>query len=253
MSSLGRLYQAERVKLRKSWPLLTAILAPLCQATFLAVLFWFSGDRLRLFKPGFRFWLELNYVAWNLVLMPIAAALLCDLSWDQEREAKAWTLLLIQPLPRYAHYLVKVLSHLSLLLIAQALFFLALLAGGFLLRLQPELLMGPLPLAILLRFAAYSVLASAAVAAFQTWLSMRIPGLWIALAVALVGSWLSLHWVGRSPMVQFLPWGLAGQMAIVFERWRILPWVYSLGSLGSALVLVALGAMDFVRNRETQA
>ena len=25
------------------------------------------------FKPGFQFWLELNFVAWNLVVMPIAA------------------------------------------------------------------------------------------------------------------------------------------------------------------------------------
>ncbi len=34
MNALARTFRAERVKLRKSWPLLTAILAPLCQAAF---------------------------------------------------------------------------------------------------------------------------------------------------------------------------------------------------------------------------
>jgi hypothetical protein len=253
MSALTRLFRAERIKWRRSWPLLTAILAPSCQAAFLGVLFWFSGDRLRLFRPGFRFWLELNYVAWNLIVMPLAAALLCALSWEQEREARAWNLLLIQPQSRSAHYLVKCFSHLSLLLSAQVLFALLLAAGGCTLRLQPDLQMGPFPLAILLRFAAYSALATVAVAAWQTWLSMRVSGLWAALGVASAGSWLTSHWLGGSPLIQFLPWGLAGEMAIVFERWRVLPWIHSLGSLLSASVLVAAGAVDFVRHRATLA
>ena len=253
MSGLGLLFQAERVKLRKSWTLLAAILAPSCQAAFLGVLFWFSGTRLYLFRPGFRIWLEVNYVAWNLLLMPIAVALVCALSWEQEREAGAWTHLLAQPQPRYAHYLVKCFSHLSLLLLAQVLFALLLAAGGWILRLQPDLLMGPLPLAILVRFAAYSALATVAVAAFQTWLSMRVPSLWAALAAALGGSWLASHGLGGPLLVQVLPWGLAGQMAIVFERWRLLPWVCGPGSLLTASVLVILGTVDFVRHRATLA
>jgi hypothetical protein len=253
MSALARLFQAEQVKMRKSWPMLTAILAPSCQAAFLGVLFWFSGSRLRMFKPGFRFWLELNYVAWNLVVMPVAVALLCELSWEQEREARAWNLLLIQPQSRYAHYLVKFFMHLCLFLAAQVLFALLLAAGGCILRLQRDLLMGPFPLAILVRFAGYSALATVAVAAFQTWLSMRVPSLWAALAAALAGSWLASHWLGGSPLIQFLPWGLAGQMAIVFERWRVLPWAYSPGSLLAAAVLVVLGTVDFVRHLSAPA
>ena len=252
MSALGQVFRAERVKLRKSWPLLTAILAPLSQAAFLGLLFWFAGLRLVLFRPIFRFWLEVNYMAWNLVLMPIAAALLCELSWEQEREARAWDLLLIQPQPRYAHYLAKLVGHVSLLLFAQVLLVLATLAGGFILRHQPDLQMGPLPLTILLRFAAFSALGSVAVVAVQTWLSMRIPSLGIALAVALAGTWMTLRGVGGSPLIQFLPWGLADYMAIIFDRGRVLPWIYSLGSLGSALLLGALGTLDFVRARGTR-
>jgi len=253
MSSLGPLFRAERVKLRKSWPLLTAILAPVCQAGFLGILFWFSGTRFQLFRPGFRFWLEVNYLAWNLLVMPIAAALLCALSWDQEREARAWNLLLLQPWPRSAHYLAKVLGHLSLLVLAQALLLLLLPAIGWILQRQPDLRMGPLPLAVLLRFAGYSCLALAAVAAFQTWLSMRISSFWVALALALAGSWGTLRCLGGSPLIQFLPWGPAGSMVIVLERWRGLPWGYLPGNLLSAAALVALGSLDFVRSREPRA
>src|SRR5512133_704660 len=143
MTSLGSFFRAERVKWRKSWLLLTAILAPLCQTGFLAVIFWFSESRIRMFKPGFQFWLELNFAAWNLVIMPVIVALVCELSWEQEREARAWNLLLIQPVPRRTHYLVKALGHLALLLLSLALFALLLMLGGYLLQSRPRLLMGP--------------------------------------------------------------------------------------------------------------
>jgi len=81
--------------------------------------------------------------------------------------------------------------------------------------------------------------------AFQTWLSLRVPGLWIGLATSLAGSWLTVRLVGTSPLIQFLPWGLAAQMSIVFERWRVLPWIYAVGSLVIAGMLVAFGALDF--------
>ena len=55
MTSIDAFFAAERVKWRKSWLLVTAILAPLCQAGFLAIIFWFSESRVRMFKPGFGF------------------------------------------------------------------------------------------------------------------------------------------------------------------------------------------------------
>ena len=152
MSAVGSCFRAERVKWRKSWLLVTAVLAPLCQSGFLAIIFWFSASRIRMFKPGFQFWLELNFVTWSLVVLPVAIALICELSWEQEREARAWNLLLIQPVPRLAHYLVKGLGHVVLVLLSQFLLALAILLLGFLLRTKAELLMGPLPLALLLRF-----------------------------------------------------------------------------------------------------
>lgn len=247
MSTLGACFRAERVKWRKSWLLVTAVLAPLCQVGFLWILFWFSENRIRRFVPGSMFWLELNFVAWNVVLVPVLAALLCELSWGQEREARAWNLSLIQPVPRHIHYLVKVLSHLSLVLLAQALLAGLLLLGAWLLRHQPGLLMGPLPWGLFLKFTGYSVLASAAVVAFQTWLSLRAPGFWTGLAGALGGTWLAVRLVGESQAVHLLPWGLAAHATLAFERWRVLPWAQAGLSLLSAGLLVILGCWDFTR------
>jgi hypothetical protein len=253
MTSLKALFAAERVKWHKSWLLVIAVLAPLCQTSFLAVFFWFSENRIRWFKPGFQFWIELNFVAWNLVMLPIVTALICEVSWDQEREARAWNLLLIQPMPRRAHYLVKGLGHFHLVFMSQFLFALLLVGLGYLLCIKPELYMGELPLALLMRFLGYSILASTALVAFHTWLSMRIPGIWVALVVALAGSWSAYHLVGTSAWIQALPWGLAVHMSIIFERWRVLPWRMVPVSLALGVTLFVLGTWDFSRHRESRA
>jgi hypothetical protein len=244
-------FRAERIKIRKSWMLLTAILAPLCQAGFLAVIFWFSDSRVRMFRPGYRFWLELNYATWAVVFMPIVAGLLAELSWEQEREARAWNHLLLQPFPRRTHYLVKALGHFALLALSQVLLLLGLLLLGRMLQSNRDLLMGPLPYGILTRFAGYSLLASIPVVTFHTWLSMRVPGLWISLAMAMGGSWLCVRLAGSTPWLQFLPWGLSAQLPTMFERWHVLPWKYLPGACLLACGLVFLGALDFARHRES--
>ncbi|MBK9796788.1 MAG: ABC transporter permease [Holophagaceae bacterium] len=248
MTGFLALFAAERVKWRKSWFMLAALLAPICQVGFIAVIFWFSESRIRLYKPGFRFWLELNFAAWNLVILPVAVALICDLSWEQEREARAWTLLLTQPVTRHAHYLVKALGHAVLVLISHVFFSVVLVILGYLLTTRPLLLMGPLPWQLLATFLGFSMLASLSMVAFHTWQSMRLPSLWVSLATALVGSWSAFQLVGVTPLLMGLPWGMAAQMSTIFERWRTLPWGQAPFSFAAALVLVVLGAFDFTRS-----
>jgi hypothetical protein len=250
MNGLRTLLRAERVKLRKSWPLLVAILAPACQVAFLGVIFWFSESRVRFFKPGFRFWLDLQFVVWSLVVMPLATALICELSWEQEREARAWNLLLIQPFPRQGHYLAKALGHLSLAWLSLAIFALLLPIAGLVLCLNPKLFMGDLPWDIFGRNMGYCLLAPVAIVAFQTWLSFRIPGLWAGLASAIAGTWYAQTLASATWLVQLLPWGLAAQSPLVLERWQHLPWAFAFGNLFAAGILCALGTLDFVRQHD---
>jgi hypothetical protein len=218
---------------------------------FLGLLFWFSESRIIMFKPGFQFWVELNFIAWNLVVMPITTALVSELSWDQERLARAWNRLLVQPFRWGDHFTMKILGHLTLMLGALVLFAVVLPLGGFLLQRKADLLMGPLPLPLFLRFLGYSALSLCPVAAFHTWLSMRVPGTWVACASALAGSWLALRLVGQTPLLALLPWGLAAQTSILFERWRLLPWGQAPLALVVGMAFAVGGFWDFTRRRET--
>lgn len=252
MSSLTAFFRAELIKWRKSWVLVAIVLAPVCQSGFLFAILWYSQSLVRRFIPGFEFWIEINYLTWNLVFLPIVVALVSELSWDLEWESKAWNNLLIQPVPRRTHYLVKLLSHLSLVIISQALLALLLVPEGMLLRSHfPDYLMGPIPTGTLARFAGFTLLASIPLVAFHTWLSKRISGLTVALATALGGTWLCARLVGTTAFLQLLPWGMTCQVVAFFDRWkRHIPWEYVPGCLLCAVLVMGLGALDFSRDKD---
>lgn len=251
MNPLARCFRAERIKCRKSWALLAALLAPACQTGFLGMILWFSADLVRRFKPGFAFWIELNYLAWNVVFMPIVISLVSDLSWDLETESKTWNHLLLQPVPRRTHYQSKLLNHLALATLSQGLLVLLLIPVGMALRSHLGWVMGTLPPTLLIQFASFSLIATIPMVAFHTWLSARFPGIGIALITALSGTWLCTHFAGRTPILQFIPWGMASEVVAFFDRWnRHIPWELIPGSLLLTGTLAALGTRDFARNNE---
>jgi len=253
MKAFVACFRAERVKWRKSWMLLAAVLAPLCQSGFFFLLFWYGESRVRPFRPGFQFWFEINFAAWALAVMPVTAALVSELSWEQEREARAWDRLLSQPLPRWSHYFAKAGGHLMLVLASQALLSILLLLEGWILQTRPGLQMGPLPWLTWCRLGAFAALGTLSIVAFQTWLSLRFRGIWTGLAAALTGSWVSAHLTATAAWAQFLPWAMATQFGLVFDRRRPLPWVYATGSMLVAAILLALGTLDFSHLRNTRS
>lgn len=251
MSTLSRLLRAETIKWRKNWILVAALLGPLVLAGNLLMILWFSERLVRRFIPGFAFWIELNYLAWNVILLPILVALICDLSWEQELEARTWNHLLAQPVPRKAHYLAKAASHLALVLLAQGVLLLLLGPGGLLLRAHLGWLMGDFPWQTFLTFSSFSMLASVPLVAFHTWLSARLPGLGVAILSGLFGSWASVKLAAFTKMVCLLPWGMTGQIVTYFDRWhRHIPWWYLLPAWATAALLFWLGCLDFQRDRE---
>lgn len=253
MRTSALLFRAELVKTRKSWAMLAMLLAPVCQAGFLLVILWFSESLVRRFKPGFQFWIELNYLAWNLFFLPITAALIAELSWGVEAEAKAWNHLLVQPVPHGAHFLAKFSAHLGMVAVSQAILALLLIPGGALLRHSLGALMGDMPAGLLLNLAAYSFMASLPLVAFHTWWSVRNPGLGVSFVIALVGTWGSLRLDASNPLVRFLPWGMTGQMVTILDRWKSLPWGFVPACLATAAAMVWLGAIDFARHKESKS
>lgn len=256
MSSLWMFFRAECVKSLKGWPLLTAILAPICQTGFLFAIIWFSEDLVMRFRPGFAFWVELNYLAWNLVFLPIVGAIVAELSWELESESKAWNHLLIQPVPRGNHYLAKALNHLSLILMSQMILFIILIPAGMVLRGHLDSILGHtniwggIPGNTLIQFAGYSLFASVPLVLFHTRLSVYRPGLGVSIAVALGGTWACARLSGTTSLLQIAPWGGASQAVVFFNRWkRHIPWEYIPGFLLCAAILLLFGTWSFSRNR----
>jgi len=262
--SLALFFRAELVKWRKSWVSLVALLAPICQSGFLFMILWFSDDLVKRFKPGFLFWIELNYLAWNLVFLPLTVALVSELSWDLEEESKAWNHLLIQPVPRHIHYFAKLLSHLSLVFLSQLLLALLLIPAGLILKSHLGLIMGGpatpdwftglVPLKVMIQFAGFSLLASIPLVAFHTWLSTRFTGLGIALTTAVVGTWFCVHFASTPLLVKWVPWGMTSQIVVFFDRLkRHIPWEFFPISLLCAAMLMGLGTLDFSRRKESRS
>jgi hypothetical protein len=248
MSAFWRFFRAERVKWWRSWGLLTAVLTPITQVGTLMVIMWFSGDKAIWLGTGFASWYKINYIAWNLVLMPISVAMVAALSWDLEDSSRAWNRLLIMPAPRFIHFVVKFASHLSLMFLSQLLLALLLIISGLILKAKvPTLPMGSFSPSLLFHFAAYSVAASIPVVSLHTWVPARFPNLGSSLGMALIGSWFTFQYSGMTSFICILPWGLASQVTNIALR-AILPspGMY-LSSACSALACLLLGLLDFNR------
>jgi hypothetical protein len=251
MTPLAALFEGERIKWRRSWATVAAVLPPLCQLGFLFLIFWFSEIQADQLGPGFQVWYQVNHAAWNLIFMPVTVALVALLSWDQEEEAGAWKHLLLQPVPRHAHYLAKLLSHTALLLVSQVLFTGGLLLTGILLKRHATYLtMGPVRLDLALRLGGFSFLAALPLLGLHTWLSTRLRGVGLALGITLAGSLLTVLLLTKVAFARWLPWGLA-VFGVPFGANGIgQGWSFLLGSLLGALLLGGLGALDFARRDE---
>ena len=251
LAALASLFQAERIKWRRSWTFVVAVLVPLFQVFFLFMIFWFSEILVDRMGAGFPAWYKINYAAWNIIFMPVTATLVAVLSWDQEEEAGAWKHLFLQPVPRATHYLAKLLSHISLLFISQVLFASLLWIGGLILRKNLHYLeMGPALPGMLLRFALASLLASLPLIGLHTWMSTRMRGVGIGLGIALAGSWLSVQWAEKFLLVGLMPWGVSSQVVKAVQKGFGASWRLYLGGLVCALILMAVGTLDFSRREE---
>ncbi len=251
MTTLMSLFSAERIKWRRNWATVAAILGPASLVGFLFLIFWNSEIQASKLGPGFQVWYQVVYSAWNLIFMPITVALVCLLSWGEEEEAGAWKHLLLQPVPRRFHYLAKCMSHAALLLVAQLVlallvFLTSLLISKYLLYLD----MGPRRLWLFSGLGATSLVASLPLVALHTWLATRLRAVGSNLTVALVGSLLTVVLAGLRMPVKWSPWALAASgVRVVFASEPGKVGLFAL-ACGLVIAFVALGTFDFSRREE---
>ncbi len=251
MRSFLVLYKAERIKLRRSWPMLAAVLIPVTLVGFMLLIFWYSEDRVEQIGAGFTAWYQVNFAVWNLFFFPAAMGLLGVLIWDVEGQAVSWKHLFLQPVPRWGHFAVKLMGLLSLAGLSLTIFVGTLLMAGCVLRLGvPTLRMGPIQPMLLARFTSASLVATVPLIAFHAWLPMRIRGLGANLIIAMLGTWLAFRVAEISPLGWFLPWGMSSQMVerIVKGHGSLLGSVAA--ALLSAGLFMVIGFLDFVTQEE---
>ncbi|NWJ42145.1 MAG: ABC transporter permease [Geothrix sp.] len=251
MTSLASLFHAERIKWKRNWATVAAILCPASLVGFLFLIFWNSEIQASKLGPGFQVWYQVVYSAWNLIFMPITVALVCLLSWEQEEAAGAWKHLLLQPVPRRFHYLAKCMSHAALMLMAQlVLFLLVLLTSLLISKYLLYLDMGPPKRLLFTGLGVTSFLASLPLLGLHTWLSTRIRGVGSNLTLALVGSLLTVLLASLGMSMRWSPWALSGagvRVAFGAEAGAV---GLLASACGLAILLVLLGAFDFSRREE---
>lgn len=251
MNKLRMLFRIERIRLRRSWPLLVALVVPCTLVAFLGLIFWFSEDRVSQLGGGFQAWYQINFTVWTLFAMPMITAMIGVLAWEGELQAASWKHLFLQPVPRGAHFASKLMGQLSLALLSHLLLALCLLAGGWLIRKgAPGLDMGAVKAGLLVRLTGASLVASLPLVALHAWLPMRFRGLGISLIIALAGSWWGFRWAASSALGWLLPWGMASQVVArsLNPGGPIL--AMALGTLLCAGLWMALGFWDFARSEE---
>lgn len=239
-------FQAERIKWRRSWASALAVIAPLSQVLFMFIFYWFLEDRADPTGPGFLAWYQVNGNGWNLFFMPITVALIASISWDTEEMSGGRKHFFVQPCSTTAHYIVKLASHLALVILSQIVFFgMLVLCGIALRRYVPTLDMGTLQLKMLWHLASASLFASLPLVALHTWVSSKFKGLLTCITFAVAGSLITSQMADGTTLVYLSPWGMAAQTVAISNGSQ----GGGLGLLGASMVitvsLAVLGTLDF--------
>jgi hypothetical protein len=240
------LYKAERIKLHWSWATALAVIAPFSQVLFLFIFYWFLEDRASPTGSGFIAWYQVNGNGWNLFFMPLTAALVAAISWDAEEMAGGRKHMFVQPCPNEFHYVAKLASHFSLMILSQLLFFTLLATGGILLRRYvPTLDMGTFEPKALFRLSGTSLLASFPLVTLHTWVSSKFKGLLTSMVFAVVGTWATSQMSSNRVFLHISPWGLATQSVAISDGGKEGVLGLLIAAFLCALILATFGTLDF--------
>jgi lantibiotic transport system permease protein len=242
MISLIRVLRAETLKLKRTLAFRMIFVAPLLVAT---LQFFITWNQKRV-GADFQLWGAIPKGAlgvWAVFMLPLLITLETALINGVEHAEKQWKHLFALPVPRHAVYAAKFLIA-QTLAAASTLILSALIvvAGLALARLRPELPhAGPIPYGWILKHAAFVWLAAWLIIAIHTWVSVRWPGIALALGSGIGGTFFALFAAGAR-LGKYYPWLLPVN---VFLEDRFAA-ALLLGAVGGVMAAV-IGCMEFVR------
>jgi lantibiotic transport system permease protein len=213
MSLLLRVLSAEVLKLRRTWALRLAIIAPL----FIVVLvFGVYMQRAATVSAGVNpltGFAQLVLTMWTILLFPWYVALAASLLAAIEHQDNNWAHMLALPIRRASLFHAKWIAAIGLVLVS------ALLLPGFVsvaaavLRVvKPAWRESPLPIAMIFRGSLLSFLAAGLLCSIQMWVSLRWRSFVAGLGVAVVATMGMLVVVPRAGAESLIgatfPWSL---------------------------------------------
>ncbi|MBF9254680.1 ABC transporter permease [Pontibacter sp. 172403-2] len=249
---LTRSLSAETLKLKNTFALWMAILAPCALISMFFLAFWSKGEHLvmKSLGPwtsfGFR-----TFALYTQLLMPIFIALLTSMTNGIEHKANGWKHLYALPLPKSTVYFSKAALVLGLVACSTLVFMLAILSAGTVLRwLRPDLgFQNYEGISMILITSVKIFLASFVIVAIQFWLSMRWSSFALSMGVAIVAiittvvasRWEHIHYYPFAyPLMTFNGYMKQSGQFFTEEIWRSL-------AVGTAVFI--LGYMDISRKK----
>ncbi|ARS34760.1 ABC transporter permease [Pontibacter actiniarum] len=245
---------AEALKLKNTFSLWLSILAPCALVSMYVIAFWSKGEYL--VQEGQNAWHQFakqNFGIYTLLLMPIFIALLTSLTNGIEHKSNGWKHLYSLPLPKSTIYTAKATTVVGLVLLSNAVFLLAYLAGGlFLTLVRPGLGFESMAGLGIVCFTVLKLfLASFVIIAVQFWLSMRWSSFALSMGVGIVAivtvvvamRWEHIHYYPFAyPFVTIRAFPTGPEVSNMFSQEVLL-------SMGAGLLVFILGYADIRRKR----
>lgn len=249
MNVLLRALAAERIKLHHTLALWMCLIAPgvVVGLQVLQLLVQDLSRREALDGPAaWQFFVQSSLALWALLMLPLYVTLQSALLAGLEHGDRQWKHLLALPLPRWVHYLSKLLTLAAML--AAALLILALLivlGGAVLMWARPELgIRGAPPLGLLSSKLALIFLTSLAMVAIHTFIAIRWASFTVAVASG-AGATVMGFLIGQSAQFShWYPWSMTIQ--VLAKDPKHLGFVLIASSL-IAITLTLYALWDFAR------
>ncbi|GHA57551.1 ABC transporter permease [Pontibacter akesuensis] len=250
----GNSLSAETLKLKNTFSLWLAVLAPCALISMYVLVFWAKGEHM--VKDGANAWHAFaaqSFMVYTIMLMPIFIALLTSLTNGIEHKSNGWKHLYSLPLPKGAIYLAKASTVLGLVLLSNAVYVVAYLAAGFFLSLvRPDLgfdVVEGLNIVYITCLKLY--LSCFVIVALQFWLSMRWSSFALSMGVgtvAIITVMVAMRW----EHIHYYPFAYPLMTVMTFPKGNDVQQVFVepvLLSLGSGLLIFILGYFDVARKR----